>query len=83
MTYSRTQLKLLLVLAAELGARPAPLAVVLSLWLLLLELLQVWLPGRVADITPALLPWFWVALLHSLSLVPSRVSRRRRHSAAR
>ena len=69
-------------LAAELGARPAPLAAGLSLWLLLLELLQVWLPGRVADITPALLPWFWVALLYSLGLVPVRLSRRRRRSAA-
>ncbi|MGD9833405.1 MAG: VanZ family protein [Piscinibacter sp.] len=70
------------VLAAEWRGRPVPLAAALSVWLLLLELLQVWLPGRVADITPALLPWFWVALLYSLGLVPARVSRLRRRSSA-
>jgi hypothetical protein len=49
------------------GARAAPLAVALSVWALALELLQMLLPGRVADSTPLLLPWVWLLampLLH-------------------
>ena len=42
-----------------IGARASALAFALSLWTLLLELLQTLLPGRVADITPTLLPWLW------------------------
>jgi hypothetical protein len=38
-------------------------AVALGLWTLLLEGLQTWLPGRIADITPALLPLLWLLLL--------------------
>jgi VanZ family protein len=74
-------LGVIFVLASELGARLVPLAAGLSLWLLLLEVAQMWLRGRVADITPALLPWFWVALMHSMGLVPRRLSRRRRRSS--
>jgi hypothetical protein len=45
------------------GARPAALAVALSVWALLLELLQMLLPARVADSTPLLLPWVWLLAL--------------------
>src|SRR5688500_7794950 len=45
-----------MLLATAQGARAAPLAVGLSVWALLLELLQTLLPGRVADSTPLLLP---------------------------
>jgi VanZ family protein len=45
------------------GARAAPLAVGLSVWVLLLELLQMLLPGRTADVTPLLLPWVWLLAL--------------------
>jgi hypothetical protein len=37
---------------------------------LLLELLQMLLPGRIADSTPMLLPWVWVLALPLLH--PSR-----------
>jgi VanZ family protein len=45
------------------GVRPVPLAVALSVWALLLEVLQMVLPGRVADVTPLLLPWVWLLAL--------------------
>jgi VanZ family protein len=60
-------LGLLMVLAALLGARLGPMATGLGLWVLLLEALQTWLPGRTADITPALIPWAWVILLRAMS----------------
>jgi VanZ family protein len=60
-------LGLLMVLAALLGARLGPLAVGLGLWVLLLEALQTWLPGRTADITPAFITWAWLILLRALS----------------
>jgi VanZ family protein len=56
--------------AAAQGLRAAPLAVGLSVWALLLELLQMLLPGRIADSTPLLLPWVWVLALPLLH--PSR-----------
>jgi len=46
-----------MLLAHRQGAPTAALAAALSVWTLGLELLQMTLPGRVADITPALLPW--------------------------
>jgi len=52
-----------LVLLHGLGVRAHGLALLLSGWALLMELLQTLLPGRVADITPALLPWIWVLAL--------------------
>jgi len=42
-----------MVLLHSIGARAAALALALTLWTLLLELLQTLLPGRTADITPA------------------------------
>ena len=47
-------------LGSSQGARPAPVVLALSVWALLLEMLQMVLPGRVADITPLLLPWIWL-----------------------
>ena len=52
-----------MVLAHRVGARAAPMAVALGLWALLLEGVQTLLPERVADVTPALLPWLWCLLL--------------------
>jgi hypothetical protein len=52
-----------MLLACAQGARAGPLAVGLSLWALLMELLQMLLRGRVADITPLLLPWVWLLAL--------------------
>lgn len=69
----------IMLLACELGARPMPLAVGLGLWLLLLEGLQTLLEGRVADITPALVPFVWALILESSGLVSkASVSRRAR-----
>lgn len=62
----------IMLLANDLGARPLPLAIGLGLWLLLLEGLQTLLAGRVADITPALVPAFWALILQSRGLAPSR-----------
>jgi len=62
------------VLAHERGVRAGPLAFALSLWTLLLEALQMLLPGRVADVTPALLPWFWVLALPLLRVQSGRNS---------
>ena len=62
-----------IVLLYGIGVRAVAGALALSVWALLLELLQMWLPGRVADITPALLPWLWclgLPLLH-VSLAPA------------
>jgi VanZ family protein len=47
----------------DLGMRPWKCALGLSLLALSLEVAQRWLPGRTADITPALLPWLSVLLL--------------------
>jgi VanZ family protein len=47
-------------LSGSQGARAAPVVWALSVWALLLELLQMLLPGRVADVTPLLLPWIWL-----------------------
>jgi hypothetical protein len=64
-----------MLLACDLGARPMPLAVGLGLWLLLLEGLQTLLEGRVADITPALVPGIWALMLQSGGLAPPAASR--------
>lgn len=45
--------------AAELGARLAPLAVAVALLLLLLEGIQIFLPGRSADTTVVVVPCLW------------------------
>lgn len=42
-----------------LGWRIGPLAIALAGWAFALEWQQAWLPGRVADITPAVLPLLW------------------------
>jgi VanZ family protein len=42
-----------------LGWRPGKLALALAGWAFALEWQQAWLPGRVADITPAVLPLLW------------------------
>jgi VanZ family protein len=55
-----------LVLAATGGARLGGVAFGLSVWALLLELLQTVLPGRVADATVALIPWLWLPILAAL-----------------
>ncbi len=52
-----------MLLTTAQGVRPAPVALGLSLWALLLELLQILLRGRVADVTPLLLPWLWLLAL--------------------
>lgn len=48
-----------MVSACSLGFRAGGVAMALAGWALLLEVLQLWLPGRVADITPAVLPMLW------------------------
>jgi VanZ family protein len=55
-----------MLLARQVGARAGALALALGLWALLLEAAQTWLPGRVADITPALLPALWWMMLRAL-----------------
>jgi VanZ family protein len=57
-----------LMLLHGLGVRANALAVLLGAWALLLELMQTLLPGRVADVTPALLPWLWCLALPLLQL---------------
>jgi len=57
-----------IVMLHAIGAHAGRLAFAMTAWALLLELLQVWLPGRVPDITPALLPWFWVGILPLLQV---------------
>jgi VanZ family protein len=52
-----------MLLAAAQGVRAAPVAMMLSLLALALELLQMLLRGRTADITPLLLPWLWLLAL--------------------
>lgn len=52
-----------MLLATAQGARAGALAVALSAWALLIELSQMLLPGRVADITPMWLPWLWLLVL--------------------
>lgn len=48
------------------GGRTLPAAAGLGLWVLALEGVQTWLPGRIAEVTPALLPFVWALLLGSL-----------------
>lgn len=69
-----------LLLARELGARPGPMALVLSLWALMLEGVQTVLPERVPEITIALLPWVWWLWLRSDAppRAPAAPTRRRR-----
>lgn len=72
-------LGLVMWLARTLGARLGALAVGIALWIGLLELAQTWLPGRVADITPALLTFVWLLVLNALPDPPGRhreISRR-------
>lgn len=42
-----------------LGLRASASVWLLAIWTLVLEVNQAWLPGRSADITPALLPFIW------------------------
>ena len=60
------------VLAHERGARAGALALALCVWTLMLEGAQLLLPGRIADVTPALLPWFWVLALPLLRVQLAR-----------
>jgi VanZ family protein len=62
----------IIVTAHERGARAGALAFALTIWTLALEALQMWLPGRIADVTPALLPWFWVLTLPLLRVQSAR-----------
>jgi hypothetical protein len=64
-----------MLLATAQGARATPLAIGLSVWALLLELLQMLLRQRVADSTPLLLPWVWMLalpLLHPPEAQPGK-----------
>jgi hypothetical protein len=61
--------------ARTLGANLGGLAVTLGLWTLLLEGAQVWLPDRVADITPALFPALWWLMLKVVAPAPARTAR--------
>ncbi|WP_298835251.1 VanZ family protein [uncultured Piscinibacter sp.] len=72
----------ILVFTLEVGARPGVMATGLCIWLLTLEVAQMFLPGRVADITPMLVPALWVLALHAAGAVPpsaSRAPRKRQH----
>jgi len=55
-----------MVLGSAQGVPALPLAAALSVWALLLELLQMLLPQRVSDSTPLLLPWLWLLALPML-----------------
>jgi hypothetical protein len=66
LTWNLFWLGAVMLLARQLGARAGALALALGLWALLLEAAQTWLPGRVADITPALLPVLWWMMLRAL-----------------
>lgn len=78
-----------LALGIAIGARVGGLAVALSVWALLLEVLQTQLPGRIADATVALIPWLWLPIFAALGAggAPARPAeppapprrRRRRH----
>ncbi len=73
LTWQLFWLGAVMVLLHGVSARASAVAFALSLWALALELLQMLLPGRVSDITPALLPWLWclaLPLLH-VSLPPA------------
>lgn len=73
-----------------LGGRTGAIALALAGWALALEWHQAWLPGRVADITPAVLPLLWWLALPLLDsrgaatpLPPQPVSPRRAHASQR
>ncbi|HEY6353789.1 MAG TPA: hypothetical protein VIY30_04815 [Burkholderiaceae bacterium] len=68
LTWQLFWLGVVIVLLHDIGARAGALALALGLWTLMLELLQTLLPSRVADITPALLPWLWWAALPLLQV---------------
>jgi len=58
----------------EQRGRSTAAAIALCLWVLALEGLQTWLPGRSAEVTPALLPLVWSLLLRALG-APARSPR--------
>ena len=68
LTWQLFWLGIAMVLLHAIGARSVTLAFALGFWAFLLELLQTLLPGRVADITPALLPWLWCLALPLLQV---------------
>ncbi|HSW26088.1 MAG TPA: VanZ family protein [Burkholderiaceae bacterium] len=73
LTWQLFWLGAVMVLLHSISAPASAVAFALSLWSLALELLQMLLPGRMPDITPALLPWLWclaLPLLH-VSLPPA------------
>lgn len=61
-----------MVCARSFDTRMGGLAATLGVWTLMLEGTQVWLPGRVADVTPALLPALWWLVLEIMDPPPLR-----------
>lgn len=74
-----------MVLAGREGARPGPTAFALGTWALMLEGVQTLLPGRVPDVTSALVPFVCWAFLHAVApappALPAGTPRRRRRAA--
>jgi VanZ family protein len=70
LTWQLFWLGIAMVLLHAIGARSVTLAFALGFWAFLLELLQTLLPARIADITPALLPWLWCLALPLLQVSP-------------
>ena len=68
LTWQLFWLGLVMVLLNGIGVRAGALALALGLWALMLELLQTLLPSRLADVTPALLPWLWCLVLPLLQV---------------
>jgi VanZ family protein len=76
LTWQLFWLGVVIVLLHDIGAPANGLGVGLSVWALLLELTQILLPGRTADITPALLPWVWCMALPLLQVsLPGAVTK--------
>ena len=76
LTWQLFWLGVVVVLLHGIGARPNAVALGLGLWALLLELLQMLLPGRTPEITPALLPWLWCLALPLLQVsLPGAVTK--------
>ncbi|MBI3369260.1 MAG: VanZ family protein [Burkholderiales bacterium] len=63
-------------LGQQLRAAPLRIGLAVSLGVLLLELAQRYLPGRIADVTNALLPLIWVLALAAISAQPPSASAR-------
>lgn len=57
----------LMLIGTRLTPVPGRWAVLLGAWLLLLELIQRWIPTRTSDLTPALMPFAWWVAIRSLA----------------